>query len=289
MSEKEEIINFLKNNSYNYVEINDESIPKIYNLLINDTHFEPKVSIEYFYYGSYYKIKGDYDMMKKYYMDGAKFNDENRPKILYNLGHHYQNVEKNYDLMKQYYLDAIEQYKYSPAMQCLAHYYYHIEQNCGMAKTYLLMSVEQGDKYAINDLAYCYANEDDHDNATKYYMMLIEAGNDNARTNLINLYKNIGNKISLINLYHKLNMKQEFFAELATYLSTNASSLSNELLDALLTYQEDDIDKLAQLSVKMIYRLLKQQVDIMDLHFRYSINGLGFEEAKNDFFSHIRS
>lgn len=37
----------------------------------------------------------------------------------------------------------------------------------------------------------------------------------------------------------------------------------------------------------LIQSLLKEKVDILDLHFKYSVNGLGFEEAKNDFFGKV--
>lgn len=39
--------------------------------------------------------------------------------------------------------------------------------------------------------------------------------------------------------------------------------------------------------VKIIHKLINNIIDPMDLHFKYTVNGIGFEDAKKDFFKNL--
>jgi hypothetical protein len=47
-----------------------------------------------------------------------------------------------------------------------------------------------------------------------------------------------------------------------------------------------DLDK-CPMYIKVIQRSLKQKVDMIELHFKYSLEGKGFEEAKSHFIKQI--
>jgi hypothetical protein len=314
---EDQITKYLDQYNRFYIKIdNIESIQNIHNLLINDIHFKPSVSQEYLYYGIYYADKKDYKLMKKYYSECIEDNSD----AMYNLGTYYNRIINDYSKAKKYYLMAIEKH-HSTAMNNLAYYYYAIENNhdlmkkyylmaiennnigamCNLAdyyktledydlmKKYYFMAIENGNSIAMGNLAYYYETiENNYDLMEKYYIDAIEKGNNKfARTRLINYYKNNNDILSSVKLYHKLNMNSDFFSELSKYFSKyNEVQQLPEILDIILNLSENIID-IAPLSIKIIYKLLKSNINIMDLHFKYSVEGKGFTEAKNDFLNQI--
>src|SRR3972149_8158920 len=131
---------------------NEDSLNKIYNLLINDIFEEPKLGVEYLYYGHHYNFKKDYIRMKKYYF------------------------------MAIYY-------DYSYAMKLLGNYYKHNKDDENMKKYYLMFLKKEEDSSIMNKLGIYYKKQQDFDNAVKYYLMAVEKQNKFATFNLGLFYK----------------------------------------------------------------------------------------------------
>ena len=181
----ESIKEYLCKNNFIYIDIPEESIENIYNLLINNIKKEVSNDIECLYYGIYYKIKKDYDLMKKYYLMSI---NNNNSYAMNNLGFYYQNIVKDYNKMKKYYLMSIENGN-SYAMNNLGDYYQYKEINYDLMKKYYLMSIENGNSNAMNHLGgYYQYKEKNYDEMKKYYLMAIDKGYYNAMHYLIEYF-----------------------------------------------------------------------------------------------------
>lgn len=215
-----QIIIYLEKKQFRYIKISDEkSIPKIYNLLINEELFEPECSDEFHY-----------------------------------LGFYYQHIAKNYDLMMNYYLRAIELGN-SSSMNNLGYHYKAVE-DFNLMKKYYLMSLELGNQRAIDHLF--------------NYNIMIQKSYKNLK--LIHKYQNIMDHKNIIkvindNCITKLNEKyQNLFLEIISETTFNP---------------DDNIGS----CVELLSKTLKTQISIMDLHFKYSLEGKGFKEARDDFYN----
>ena len=284
---EEFIQNFLESDNYKYVKIeNHEIINHIYNLYKygvdgRDT-FKMEDSIIDLYYGVYYRTKKDYKQMKKYF-DMAI--EKGNTSAMNNLGVHYKRIEKDYKQMKKYYLMAIEK-GHSHAMYNMAIYYDEIEKDYDQMKKYYLMAIEKGDSDAMNNLGFYYGTiEKDYDQMKKYYFMAIEKGNSLAKKNLEKYYQKNNNTMGLLQLYIKINDIDKLLKILINYLNQNTM---NEEINLILLKYFDNID-VSKLPV--IFRILKQslntQVDLLEAHFKYTENGLGFNEAREDFYQQV--
>jgi hypothetical protein len=67
-----EIKEWLEKRNFTYVEIFEDSVDKIYNLLIGNIFVEPTNNIEYLYYGVYFIRQKDEEKAIKYYNIAVK-------------------------------------------------------------------------------------------------------------------------------------------------------------------------------------------------------------------------
>jgi hypothetical protein len=154
------------------------------------------------------------------------------------------------------------------------------------------MATEQGNANAMNNLAFYYKKiKNDYANAEKYYFMAIEQGNFNALNNLMALEK-INDSFKLIELcikYHTLVPRDTIINVLNKIWMSKLDNEQNKCLIELLLLLElqpnDDIPT----SLLLFNNLLHQDIDIMKLHFEYTINGKGYENAKQDFLNSVTS
>ena len=102
---EKEIKNFIEDYGSIYIKINDEqSIKKIYDLLINNIIVEPINDIEYLYFGFYYQeVIKDFEIMLKYYLKAIQKGNSD---AMFNLGSYYKE-QGDYKQMEKYYLEAI--------------------------------------------------------------------------------------------------------------------------------------------------------------------------------------
>ena len=276
-----------------YIRIeNDSSLEKIYHLFLNKKIFDPLSSIELFYLGVYYfEIEKDYDQMKKYYLMAINKGDSNS---MYNLGCYYRDVEKDYDQMKKYYLMAINKGD-SNAMNNLAWYYQNVEKDYSQMKKYYLMAIDKGNSNSMNNLAWYYQNvEKDYDQMKKYYLMAIDKGNTKAMDKLLNFYSKqelFFDKMKLVFKHKNLVNKQVIIKSIIDiWISGLTTENKNEFVSMIseFDFEENDIEEVP-ISLSLFINLIKNQLDIMDLHFSYGINGKGYFDAKNDFLKHVTS
>ena len=175
---------------------------------------------------------------------------------------------------------------HSHAMYNMAIYYDEIEKDYDQMKKYYLMAIEKGDSDAMNNLGFYYGTiEKDYDQMKKYYFMAIEKGNSLAKKNLEKYYQKNNNTMGLLQLYIKINDIDKLLKILINYLNQNTM---NEEINLILLKYFDNID-VSKLPV--IFRILKQslntQVDLLEAHFKYTENGLGFNEAREDFYQQV--
>ena len=100
------IIEFVKDNGCGYVKINCGSdLLIIYDLFKNGVVGDYYNSIICLYYGLYYQVSKNYDLMKKYCLLSIKHNNDY---AMYYLGNYYEYIENNMNLMVKYYLMSVK-------------------------------------------------------------------------------------------------------------------------------------------------------------------------------------
>ena len=149
------------------------------------------------------------------------------------------------------------------------------------------MAIKKGNDKAMNNLADYYEEIKNYIEMEKYYLMAIEKGNRDAMNNLAYYYKNNQYELKLLNLYILKNHNRDEIITLFNKISSSLDLNDKELFLKLLTeYQFENTDKLCVL-LALLVNTLKNNIDIMDLHFIYSIHGKGFEDAKRDYFDRL--
>ena len=318
---EEFIKKFLEKHGFTYYRItNPFSLKLVYDLYChgsNESDCNTIDDIVCLYFGIYYGINKNYKQMKKYYLKAI---EKENHMAMYNLGNYYQYIEKDYGQMKKYYQMAIEKGS-SVAMNNLGFYFQHVEKNYKQMKKYYLMAIEKDDIKAMNKIGLYYQyTKKDYNKMKKYYLMAIGKNNINAMYYLgsyydliekdyyqmekyylmimdtENNYRNIINKLEsyyrtnnnthkLLKLYIKINDSIEISKILIEY--SNQTVLNEEINHILLEYLNSIDNTLLPVSLKLYKQLLNKQVDLLEAHFKYTENGLGFSEAKKDFYQQL--
>jgi tetratricopeptide (TPR) repeat protein len=166
------INDYINKNNFVILNIPNENINNIYDLYFNNNIREIDNDIECLYYGIYYKINKNYELMKKYYLMAIENNaTHSNSYAMNNLGSYYYDIEKDYDLMKKYYL----------------------------------MAIEKGNCNAMDNLGYYYENiEKDYNKAIKIYEKLVELNNSKGYNLIIRIYLEIlKDKYKVIEYYER--------------------------------------------------------------------------------------
>ena len=119
------------------------------------------------------------------------------------------------------------------------------------------MAIKNGNHRAMCNLGtYYQLTEINYELMKKYYLMAIEKENIDAMNNLKKFYdKSIKNNIDIYDEY------------LFKYINIEHEHIQNNL-----SYH-----------FKFIKKLYNEKIDLMNLHFEYSMEGVGYVDAKNDF------
>jgi len=308
----EYIKSYLKKHEYVYIEITDEkSVNEIYDLYANNVVRDSSDGMVLNYYGIFYKIIEDYLFMEKYYLMAI---DKGNSAAMCNLGNYYKTI-KDYPNMMKYYLMAIDKGN-SAAINNLSLYYYDIKDYTSMEK-YYLMSIELGNLISMNNLGCYYYDIKDYSNMLKYYLMAIDKGNCGSMYNLgyhheeiknyssmekyylmaikhgcqrsekrlAEYYKNNKMYEQLVYMYFDLNEsnKMKLIQSLDLYISQISKDISKRIIEIISELDLTDIE--CSIGVRLVYNILKQKIDIIDLHYNYSPGEKGCKEAKDDFIS----
>jgi hypothetical protein len=236
------------------------------------------------YYGVYYKIKKNYEQMKKYYLIAI---EKGNSDAMYNLGFYYQETKKDYKKMKKYYLMAIEK-GHCKAMNSLGFYYQDKKNDYEQMKKYYLMAIEKGHRVVMYNLGFYYQTiEKNYEQMKKYYLMAIEKGDYDTIYHLELFCKNNNDTLGLLQLYIKIDDKTKISDILVNYC--NQKIVDKEINSILLQYLNCIDDHDLPVVFKILKQLFNNQIDLLEAHFKYSENGLGYEEAKQDFLKQLSS
>jgi uncharacterized protein YcgL (UPF0745 family) len=238
--------------------------------------------------GSYYQLveKND-ELMKKYYLMAIALNNV---EAMNNLGYYYQYIEKNDELMKKYYLMAIE-HKNAGAMNNLGYYYMHVEKNYQLMEKYYLMAIDLNNEAAMNNLGYYYqCVEKKYDLMKKYYLMAINHNDSGALDDYCHYFMTQHRPTKAHKLYiktHHLISRERLIDNIAQLWVGQITKKDQQfLLDFLLSFEFNSDDTIPS-SLRQFATLIKNRINIMEAHFKYSMIGPGFKEAKEDFVNRI--
>jgi len=293
-----EIKEFISKNGYDYEPINkdlEESINKIHNLLIKDIFEEATTGIEHLYFGIYYKIKQKYETMKEHLFIATY---TGFVQAMYILGNHYRE-QKDYENMLKYYQMACDKGEHSRAAIFIG-VHYHNKKDYDKAFEYytLALKFNKNNKIATFNMGLIYSIRGDKKNMEKYYLESLKSDkNYNKPFNeLVKFYKEDNDDVPLINLYRMLNKDKEIAQCIINLLNKdNQDNKDNQeklkvILDCLKEV-DIDLEKVKGIQIPTWLRILqsaiKENIEVLDLHFRYSLEGKGFDEAKNDFYERI--
>ena len=290
MDYKQKIIAELDKYDCIYVTIEDEeSIKKIHNLYCNNVMFDPVTTIELRYVGLYHStVTKNYEEMEKYYNKSIIKGDDI---AMCNLGCHHQGITKNYNEMEKYYKMAIERGNIS-AMNNLAWYHKNITKNYDEMEKYYKMAIDGGNCVSMYNLAefHQYTTQN-YEEMEKFYCMGIKKGDIDAMDELSEYYMENGLEMKLLLLYiDNMNMVDRTkVMKQFNIISQNIKEEDEEIfLKLIFDFKFCENDTLYTL-LKLLVNTVNAQTDIMDLHFTYTVNGLGFEDAKKDFFNRCLS
>lgn len=237
----------------------ESSLIKIHDLFLNDKLFDSNNDIEYFYISLYL-----YNFRKK-----------NDPNLFTSFTNYCSSTIKDGNVyIEKYLLMAIERNN-TDAMYILGSHYLNYNHGIEKGELYLSMACEKNH--------YC---------AFKYLRKYFSA--KKSYTELLNLYTKcsdiIGNE-DLIFLIDKL-----YFEDLSDLESLALTNLMLKIdLDLVQIRQAAcrDVHIILRETLPIMIishiKLLKSNMDLLDLHFRYSMNGLGYEDAKKDFMNNIHN
>jgi TPR repeat protein len=174
------------------------------------------------------------------------------------------------------------------AMYNLGLYYNEEEKDYEQMKKYYLMAIEKGYDDAIFNLGFYYEDvEKDYEQMKKYYFMAIEKGNQYAIWRLKQFYKDNNDTLGLLQLYIKIDNKTKISDILVNYC--NQKIVDKEINSILLQYLNCIDDHDLPVIFKLFIQLFNNQIDLLEAHFKYSENSLGYEEAKQDFLKQLSS
>lgn len=303
----ERVYNLFKNDIlYDPENYDEDRILGLYFSCVKEDHVN---AVKYFSMAD--KNKGNINAMNKMencYHDIQKDNETEKYLLIAsnrgdgdavnNLAIYYCDIKRDYDSAEKYFLMAIDKGSIH-AMNNLAKYYCNIRKDYDNAEKHFLMAIDKGSIDAMKNLATYYCDiKKDYDKAEKYYLMALTcADKDNIKDNidvvdnLIIYYEDyIKNDIKL--LEHLINyqniIKRQKIIETIKRICNNEinKDLEQKFFDLMIDFEFDDNDDIPPV-LKTLFYSMHYNIDIMDLHFKYSLNGKGFNDAKNDFLSSI--
>lgn len=206
----------------------------------------------------YYDSKKDYKKFRKY----CKLGLENDNSDVINIyGSYYYNTKKNNKKAMKYFLMASDLGHMSGTDNVGLMYSVYIKDDVLMEK-YCLKSLKIGSKF-----------EGTTKRLKAYYKF------NNFHMKLLDLYIN----------YEHMRTRKELI-ETFELLMTKSLSIDDEkqFMSHLSTFKFEESDNLTS-GLKLLVGALTNNVSLLDLHFKYSMEGKGFDDAKNDFFGRCSS
>ena len=155
------------------------------------------------------------------------------------------------------------------------------------------MAMEYDNHDAFCNLSKYYEDIQNHEKLIKYYMKFIEKYPEQYIISFVEYCKRVLNVIAFTELcdkyYHIISMT--IYADnimKGIIYFVDAEMITNELLDLIVRFDMSKCTIKIPYLFKIFTNQLREKVDLMELHFNYSMVGKGFAEAKNNFFDKIR-
>lgn len=273
----------LEKQGIDYKFIKKDSYEKMCFLLNDGIIYNPENKIESLFMKMYFEfIVGDNENVEKYF--SMAINNGNTNSVLHSA---ILNETNGNDIIAiKYYTMATENDNVN-AMIRLA-MLNERNRNYDEAKLYYLMAIKSGNIDAMIYLSNYYNNiEKDSKNAKKYLLMAVNRGNITAFNNLIRYYKFCKHKVKLLKIYVKYPEymdREKIINKIKKIWNSDLCVITDLkcLVEILLIYKfmaDDDVP----LSLKIYSIVLCQKIKIIRLHFKYTINGNGYEKAKEHF------
>lgn len=320
----EETLNkILKKNGLIYLPINNSiSFDKIYKLYIENIIYIPNIDIEYHYLGIYYKyICDDYDkaihyldvaaelgfiISKRslgliYITPGNYFKPEKALKyfkealdqgcyqIHLSLGYFYRFIEVNYELMEYHYREAFKRGITNAYIE-LGNFYKSKGEINSMIECFTEDIEKNNSSYAMYELSLYYYNNKEYDLMEKYINMAIERNNSKAMFLYGNYYYDYYEYDMALKYYVMAALNGDVNAfEKAIKISfyTDNNSSYDCLLELILT--NNDLDYELPYIFKKIRCYIQNNLELINNHFEYSLNGPGYVIAKKNFENQIKN
>lgn len=262
---------------YHFTAKNYARALRYYFMAIDKGHVKALDNVGY----CYHEMK-EYTLMEKYYLMAIEQECIN---AMVNLGNYYKEI-KNYELMVYYYkMTAKENNDY--VMNELGVYYHFTVKNYARALRYYFMAIDKGNVKAMDNVGYYYhyypTEIIKYKLAKQYYTMSIENGYTRIK-NLGTLYESNKKYVKLLQLYLKHGYNRE---KIINTFNIAASKMLNEknekkLFDMITSFDFESTDKLRG-CLRLLINSHNTKVDLLKLHFKYTVHGKGYNEAKDDF------
>ncbi len=233
--------------------------------------------------GFYYMEMQDYDKGEKYYLlDIEKNNNIDTFSI---LGCHYYNVKDDHENAMKYFLMGVEKDDHH-CMRNMGIYYRNMGEYEN-AIAYLLMAVHHDDTNAKFHMGICYKMMGDYDQMEKYLLMAMDDGCTDSIKPMVDHYQCRHMNFKLLKLYINHQNSYERYKIIECFNCVANGKLlpdeKNEFLNLITTFEFNDNDKL-NTGLELLKNMANDKLTLMDLHFKYSIRGKGYNDAKKDFF-----
>ena len=226
-----------------------------------------------------YYARNDYKIAKHYYLMAIECNNAS---AMNGLAIYYYDVKQKIKKAEHYFLMAIN----CGNITAMCNYaFINIKRDFTKAISHYLMAIEKGERESILILADIYLRKKDYTNAEKFFNMAIDNNCINAIDKSFEFHENyLKNQPKLLKFCIEYNKQLERKKVINVIKSLWNSKLdyTKHFMKLLLVFKflvDDDIPTL----LKIFSNLLHQKINIMHLHFEFSINGRGYMAAKQDF------
>ena len=231
----------------------------------------------------YHYVKKKYAKAKHYYYMAI---DHGHVNAMYNLARYYDDIQYKYIKAKQYYYMAID-HGHVNAMHNLAIQYEYVENDYTSAQKYYLMAIDNDGKKSILYLARLSMKMKNYENAEKYFNMAIDNDCEDAYDKSFEFYKNVlKNEKKLLKFcvkYNKQIEREKIINVIEILWNSELDSKLCKYFVKLLLEFEILISDNVLLSLMIFYKMLHQNIKIINLHFEFTIDSIGYIAAKQDF------
>lgn len=252
--------------------------------------------------GYYYFSIQNIEQGEKYYLMAFGSRSEGDINAILALAYDYYDInrEKAEKYLQQYSEIGLEKNPREVSFN-LAKYYHYTKKNMDLAEKYYLVTIENGNDKVIMEVVNYYVSNKNYEKATKYYLIAAKKGNVDV---LNTLTSGSGFWLSKINEYYnddmfdvfKLCIQYQEHIKLenvctiiyALWFHMLKAEQKEEFIDLISKIKINNDEKIPFI-LEMLIKLTNYNLDIMKLHFDFSLNGLGYEDAKKDFLSKITS